>query len=376
MKPHYTRDWGETAHCDPHEKRAFLSGPTYVRRTSPRSLLIVSDYRCTHRQNASIKGCLQPVCWTWYSVIATLYTHLGLILIAGDDYTANQHSDTYPAIDSSKANLCGKNVFICGASKGIGRATTLSFAKAGASCIAIGARSDQVALEKDIKDAAVAAKKDPPKVLQIKLDVTDQKSVERAASDVEQQFGRLDILVHNAGVLGTSNPIVDSDPENWWRTWNVNLRGPYLVTRAFLPLMLKEGDKQIVNVSSVGSHLTSPGLSSYQTSKLALLRFTEFVVSEYGEKGVLAFSIHPGNILGTDIMDAGDVPDSIKHSMLSLHNMLYRGTRRVLMLQSFHRDHGAPRRYYRLLDSREARLASREVHQLHLGYARTYGKGG
>lgn len=132
----------------------------------------------------------------------------------GDYYTKDVHNDTYEAIDSSKANLHGKTVFICGASKGIGRVITLSFAKAGASRIAIGARSDQITLEKDIEDAAVAAKKVAPKVLQIKLDVTDQKSVEKAAADIEKEFGRLDILIHNAGVLGNPAPIGDSDPEN------------------------------------------------------------------------------------------------------------------------------------------------------------------
>ena len=229
--------------------------------------------------------------------IAALILCLGLTSITGDDYTKTLHSDTYEAIDSSNANLHGKNVFICGASKGIGRSISLSFAKAGASCIAIGARSDTAGLEKDIKDIAAAAKKSSPKVLQIKLDVTDQKSSESAAASIENQFGRLDILVYNAGIVGTPSPIVDSDPEVWWRTWDVNLRGAYLVTRACLPLMLRGGDKQIVNVSSVGAHLIAPGLSSYQTSKLALLRFTEFLNSDYGEKGVLAFCIHPGNIV-------------------------------------------------------------------------------
>ena len=238
-------------------------------------------------------------------------------MIPGDNYTTTLHSDTYEAIDSSKANLHGKNVFICGASKGIGRSITLSFARAGASCIAIGARSNQAALEKEIKDTAVAAKKNPPKVLQLKLDVTDQKSIESAAANIENQLGRLDIIVHNAGLVGTPSSIVDSDPEDWWKTWDVNVRGVYLVTRAFLPLMLKGGDKQIVIVSSVGAHLTGKGMSSYQTSKLALLRFTEFVVAEYGENGVLAFCIHPGNIPGTDIFGPGGVPDSMKHRMSS-----------------------------------------------------------
>ena len=231
--------------------------------------------------------------------------------------TETLHSDTYEAIDSSKANLIGKIVFICGASKGIGRSISLSFAKAGASCIAIGARSSLAALEDDIREAAVAVQKEPPNVMAIQVDVTDQKSVESAAASIENRFGRLDILIHNAGIVGTPSPIIDSDAEAWWKIWDVNLRGAYLVTRAFLPLMLKGGDKQIVNVSSVGAFLTGPGFSGYQTSKLALLRFTEFVVAEYGDQGILAFAIHPGNIPGTDIFGPNGTPDPVKHRTLS-----------------------------------------------------------
>lgn len=168
--------------------------------------------------------------------------------------------------------------------------------------------------------------------------MTDQKSVERASADIEKEFGRLDVLVHNAGVLGNPAAIGDSDPENWWKTWDVNLRGPYLVTRAIL-LMLREGDKEIVNVSSLGAHFTSPGLSSYQTSKLALLRFTEFVVSEYGDKWVPAFSIHPGNILGTEIMNE-EVSDTIEYSMLhAMHSAITREKDPLLMLVSLYRNH-------------------------------------
>ena len=71
------------------------------------------------------------------------------------------------------------------------------------------------------------------------------------------------------------------------------------MTRAFLPLLLEgeaAGDKTIVNVSSVGAHLTMRGASSYQMSKLALLRFTEFVVKEYGDRGVVAFAVDPGGV--------------------------------------------------------------------------------
>lgn len=305
--------------------RTYNKRPTSLIVIPQRLLLKVHETaECLHQKMFTI---------LWLDLVrhCCRYTYLGLTLITGDNYTEILHNDTYDAIDSSKANFHGKNVFICGASKGIGRSITLSFAKAGASCIAIGARSDQMALEKDVQDTAAAAKRNPPKVLQINLDVTDQKSIERAAANIENQFGRLDILVHNAGIIGTPSPIVDSDPEDWWKTWDVNVRGPYLVTRAFLPLMLKGGDKQIVNVSSVGAHLTGPGLSAYQTSKLALLRFTEFVVSEYGEKGVLAFCIHPGNIVSHFsglLLPVGDICSRSKLPILL--------PRQVLLLKSFY----------------------------------------
>jgi NAD(P)-dependent dehydrogenase (short-subunit alcohol dehydrogenase family) len=144
------------------------------------------------------------------------------------------------------------------------------------------------------------------------LDITSQQSTEEAAKLVEKEFGKLDILINNAGVIGGMNLIADTDPEVWWHTWNVNVRGPYLVTRAFLPLMLKGGDKTIISTSSVGAHLTSRTLSDYQPSKLAVLRFTQFVSEEYKDTGVWAFCIHPGNI-PTDMMGGPEgVPDRLK----------------------------------------------------------------
>ncbi|KAI9713870.1 MAG: hypothetical protein M1820_000600 [Bogoriella megaspora] len=216
------------------------------------------------------------------------------------DVTTTVHSDTYPAIDSAKANLSGKAVFITGASKGLGLAISVAFAKAGASYLAIGARSDLSATEKAIQDAANAVGKPGPKVLPLKFDLTSLESVNEAAAAVKKEFGRCDIVINNAGVL-TRGTIIDSDPEEWWSTWTVNLRGPYYVAKAFLPLLLQSDLKTIVTVSSVGAHCYGPGLSAYQPSKLAVLRFAEFIAAEYGEQGVISFCIHPGNI-PTDIV--------------------------------------------------------------------------
>ena len=199
---------------------------------------------------------------------------------------------------------------------------SLSFAKAGASQIAIAARSDMATLEKEMQEAAASAGKPSPAVLRVKLDVASRESIDSAASGVEKEFGKLDILVNNAGIVGNILPVADSDPDDWWNTWTVNVRGPYLMTRAFLPLMLQGGDKQIVNVSSVGAHLLNQGLSSYQSSKLALLRFTEFVSAEYSDKGLVTFCIHPGNVL-TDMINGPDsqVSEEVKHSMYSSESL-------------------------------------------------------
>ena len=95
---------------------------------------------------------------------------------------------------------------------------------------------------------------------------------------------------------------------------NVNVHGPYLTTRACLPLLLKGELKTIINVASVGAHIVAPGLSDYQTSKLALVRFTEFVAKEHMDDGVIAFSIHPGNV-PTDMVGGGkDMREGIREA--------------------------------------------------------------
>jgi NAD(P)-dependent dehydrogenase (short-subunit alcohol dehydrogenase family) len=219
----------------------------------------------------------------------------------GSDFTPTLHHDTYPAIDpASQAGLRGRHVFITGASRGIGRATALSFAKAGAGAIAIGARSDLQPLEREILAAAEAAHPGsrPPKVVRVPLDVAEPASVHSAALQLEQALdGRLDILINNAGYLESPLPLAESDPEEWWLAMTINLRGPYLVARAMLPWMLRGGDKTIINLSSIGAHRIRPGMSGYQISKLALLRLTEFLAVEYAGQGLLAYAIHPGGVM-------------------------------------------------------------------------------
>ncbi|KAI0387386.1 NAD(P)-binding protein [Hypomontagnella monticulosa] len=223
------------------------------------------------------------------------------------DMTSLVHNDTYPAIDSTKADLRGKAVFVTGASRGLGKAISISFARAGASMIAIGARSDLSFTVQEMKTAAASVGRPEPIILPLKFDVSDRKSVDEAAAKVKKTFGHIDIVINNAGIF-SGGLIADTDPDEWWRIWQVNLMGPYLVARAFIPLLLAGSSKTIVTVSSVGALLTLPGLSTYQISKLAVLRLAEFISAEYGNKGILAYCIHPGNI-PTDIMPGGVSPE-------------------------------------------------------------------
>lgn len=225
--------------------------------------------------------------------------------VIGDyDTTSVVHNDTYPAIDPVKADLTGKAVFITGGNKGIGKAISLSYAKAGASMIAIGARSNLSETAQAIREAAISVGRPEPQILELKLDVTSRESVDATAAEIKKAFGRIDIVVNNAGIFLAQGLIAEADPDEWWDTMTANLKGPYLVMRALVPLMLEtEGLKTFVTVSSVGAHCIVPSSSAYQTSKLAVLRLTEFLNAEYGDKGILAFTIHPGNI-ATDMIAA------------------------------------------------------------------------
>lgn len=220
----------------------------------------------------------------------------------GFNFVPTLHNDTYPAVSPLQADLTGKVVVVTGASRGIGRATALSYAKAGASGIAILARSDLSSLETELVDAAKKAGRKPElKVLALSgVDTTDRVAVDKAAERAAATFGgKVDVLINNAGYLEEPKVVDKSDPDEWWKTWEVNVKGVYLMSRAFIPLLLKSELKTIVMVSSIGAHLTRPGMSAYQTSKLAVLRLDSFLMEEYGPQGLLVYGIHPG-VSGND----------------------------------------------------------------------------
>ncbi|PGH02025.1 hypothetical protein AJ80_08919 [Polytolypa hystricis UAMH7299] len=217
----------------------------------------------------------------------------------GLTFVSTVHHDTYPTIDASKVDMVGRHVFITGASRGIGQALAVAYAVAGASIIGIAARSDLSSVKEEVEAAALATGRKLPKVITVPLDISDKANIEEALHDLGPAFDfKLDVLVNNAGRMETWKPLGETDFDDWWSSWEVNVRGTSLVTRALLPLLLAAGSlKTVVNVSSIGALMTSAGGSAYQCNKFAVLRLTEFLNVEYGDsQGLLAFSMHPGMV--------------------------------------------------------------------------------
>ncbi|KAI8953954.1 hypothetical protein F4801DRAFT_535010 [Xylaria longipes] len=207
------------------------------------------------------------------------------------------HHDTYPFISLDKTNLSGKSVFVAGASKGIGKETALALGTAGCSKIAIGARSDISKLVDEITKAATDAGKSAPQIVSLQLDVTSEDSVKAAADKIAQEFGgALDVLVCNAGNLENWQPVAESNPTEWWKTYEINVKGTFLLNHFFIPLLLKSETKTSMLISSYGALAVRPGASGYQSSKLAVCRLAEFIAAEYEAQGLVCMAVHPGGV--------------------------------------------------------------------------------
>ncbi|GAW11096.1 hypothetical protein ANO14919_004350 [Xylariales sp. No.14919] len=212
-------------------------------------------------------------------------------------FTSYTHTNTYPFISPDTTNLSGKSVFVAGASKGIGKETALALVEAGCSNIAVGARSDLSSLVDEIAKRATAVGRSAPQVVSLQLDVTSEDSVKEAADKIGQAFGgALDVLICNAGNLEQWVPLAESSPVEWWQTYEINVKGTYLLNRFFIPLLLKSETKTSILTASYGALGLRIGASGYQSSKFAVCRLAEFLATEYEEQGLVCYAIHPGGI--------------------------------------------------------------------------------
>ncbi|GFG24150.1 estradiol 17-beta-dehydrogenase 11 [Aspergillus udagawae] len=218
------------------------------------------------------------------------------VFVKADAFTKKTYRDVYSAIDPTRPNLSqkGKVVVITGASRGLGRYSfAASFARAHADAIVLLARSRENLSQ---TEAMVKSISPSTKVLSIAVDVTDYDSVKRAFDEIIERLGIPQVLVNNAGVIASQCRIVDDDPDFWWRTQEVNVRGTFNVTQAFLKIVgpSPAAPTAIINLTSAAGHYVGQNLSSYCLTKLAITQFTAFLKDEHPQ--ITSVSLHPGMI--------------------------------------------------------------------------------
>lgn len=212
-----------------------------------------------------------------------------------------QYSDIDPKTTLKESTL-GKTIFLSGASRGIGQATAIAFAQAGAKAIYVTGRS-----EKALEETMVRIKEANPDTQRAYMicDVTDAAQVKAAVEDCAVTFEGIDVADANAGYLGKWNKIGYSDINSWWTNWEVNVKGTYYVARYTIPYLIESAKKHsntgtsgghLILLSSVGAQLLMPGASDYQTSKHAVNRLCEFINIDHGEDGIKCFAVHPGGV--------------------------------------------------------------------------------
>ena len=129
-----------------------------------------------------------------------------------------------------------------------------------------------------------------------RVDVTDPEQVDGFVADVVATFGRVDVLVNNAGIAGDQRaPVLHSTPvDEWDRVMNVNVRGPFLMARAILPVMMQQKVGHIITIASVAGQVAFPGRSAYTTSKGAALQMARSIAVDYASFGIRSNAVCPG----------------------------------------------------------------------------------
>jgi 3-oxoacyl-[acyl-carrier protein] reductase len=184
------------------------------------------------------------------------------------------------------ATLAGKIAVVTGAGRGIGKSIALAFARAGADVAICARRKDEI--EQTGAEIAALGRRGLARA----ADMADPEQVNSFCKDILSEFGAVDVLVNNAGAYLERGAFVDSDPDLWWKTMEVNVRGPYLLTRHLLSAMRKGG--KIINLTSGKGYSAGANSSAYHVSKAALNMMTEGLANELWQQGIEVNSLIPG----------------------------------------------------------------------------------
>jgi 3-oxoacyl-[acyl-carrier protein] reductase len=226
--------------------------------------------------------------------------------------------------------FAGKVVAVTGASRGLGRALAVAFAREGASVV-VGYRSR----ERDAQAAVEEARAAGGTATAIAFDVTDAAATSAAFDRVRSELGAVDVLVNNAGVARDNLLPMMSD-DDFDQVVGVNLRGAFVCCRAVVKPMIARGDGAIVNIASVSGLRGSPGQASYSASKGGLIALTRTLAAELAPRGIRVNAVVPG-YLATGMaarMDRRKLDDGIARTPLGRAGTADEVARAVLFLAS------------------------------------------
>ncbi|MGY0219339.1 YciK family oxidoreductase [Endozoicomonadaceae bacterium StTr2] len=188
--------------------------------------------------------------------------------------------------------LKGRIILVTGAGSGIGRSAAVNYAKAGATVILTGRNIEQL---EQTYDAIEAAGGPQPAIYPMDLQGATPEDYEEMGANIEQNFGRLDGLLLNAGQLGTITPLAHYDPEKWMQVMQVNVNSNFFMTRALLPLLRLSEDASVIFTSSSVGRKGRAHWGAYSVSKFAVEGMMQVLADEEeGVSPVRVNSINPG----------------------------------------------------------------------------------
>jgi len=182
--------------------------------------------------------------------------------------------------------LKNKTAIITGGATGIGLACARLFQQEGARVALFGRRQDRLDQAKKILGESA---------MTFAGDITRQADIDRLVRQVLEEWGRIDILINNAGAFNSA-PLHETEDKDWDAILNVNLRGVFLLTKKVLPQMLAQKSGSIVNISSILGMIAVPQTAAYNVSKGALNQFSKSIAVEYGPAGIRSNAVCPGMI--------------------------------------------------------------------------------